>query len=249
MAALLESDGELVVGQERKALADHALEIVVQRTAGIDGAVFRQPFEHQVAFRGLLVQSVPETAEAALAPDVVGGEVGLVVHLGKILAVQVVGGEAEIAVAKRHVVGADGVVAEIEVRRDVLPGVENLDAVVTQVPFSVIGVEEVVGLLAQLDLVILDQDAVEQALFDDEARLEIHEGDFDQFSHSVVRTDCWSDNPWRPSASLFSASAAGWSRDTGRRGLSRGRRPAGPGGWPGGFSSGPGLFSGSRKPG
>lgn len=191
LTAFLEGDAEFAVGQEGLLLGDDALKGIAERAARFYGPVFGEAVEEQAPLRRLFLRTVVETTEASFAPDIVGCEVGLVVHLGEGLPVEIVGREAEVPVAQSNVIQPDRVVAEIEIGCDVLPGVEDLHAVVAQVPFPVIRIEQVVRFLAQFDLIVLQEHAVKQALLGLETRLEIHESDFDQFTHgSYVWTSC-----------------------------------------------------------
>ena len=191
LAAFLERDAEFAVGQERLLFGNNAFKRIAERAAGLHSPVFGEAFEEQAPLRRIFLRAIVKPAEITFAPDIVGSEVGLVVHLGEILAVQIVGGETEIPVAEGDVVQSDGVVAEIEVGRDILACIKDPDAVIAQVPFPVVRIEYVIRFLAQFDLIVLQEHAVEQALLGFEARLEIHESDFDQFTHgSYAWTRC-----------------------------------------------------------
>ena len=192
LAAFLEGDGEFAAGQEGLLFRDDSLPGIVEWSGSLDGLVSAQALEEEFPLRRGFVQAVPETAETAFAADVARSEIGLVVHLGKTLAVEIVAGKTEVAVAQRDIVQADGIVAEIEIGCDVFPGAEDPDAVVAQMAFPVVREEHIVRFLAQFHLIVLQEQTVDQAFFRGESRFEIRKGDFDQFTHcSYAWTSCW----------------------------------------------------------
>lgn len=85
-------------------------------------------------------------------------------HHGRIRLVQIPVRQAEIAVAEAQMLESQGVIAEVEIRRLVLAGVEDLDAIVGEVALAEDRIEEVVGLVAPLQLVPSGQAADEEVV-------------------------------------------------------------------------------------
>ena len=106
-----------------------------------------------------IVVGIDETAEIVLPFEVFN--LVLRLHGSKVIGIEVIYGQAEIAVAKSHTLEPDGVVVEVEVGALILARVEYLHTVVSQMLITKNGAKEIIGRFRQFNLILLTQQLIE----------------------------------------------------------------------------------------
>jgi hypothetical protein len=89
-------------------------------------------------------------------------------HSSKVIGIEVIYGQAEIAVAKSEPFETYGIVIKVEIGALVLARVEYLHTVVAKMLIAKDGAEEIIRCFRQFNLILLTQQLVEKALLRDE---------------------------------------------------------------------------------
>lgn len=142
---VLEGQGELVVSDEGELVGDGAAEVVEVAAAGVDGLPAVEHPEEAVALRAARVGD-HEVTELRLGAKVCRGvEAGALHEAAGVIDVEDVLRQTIVSGVVRQVAESDRVVARVEIRQDVLGGVEDLATTEGAVGFAEGGIDEHLG--------------------------------------------------------------------------------------------------------
>ena len=125
-----------------------------------------------------------ETAKIILSIETI--DLVLRLHSSKVIGIEVIYGQAEIAVAKSEPFETYGIVIKVEIGALVLARVEYLHTVVTQMFLTKDRAEEIVGRVGQFHVVMLTEELVENIVLRHEIVPKIYELDTDMFLHNFI---------------------------------------------------------------